>query len=288
MINALPGGPGALHGGSGGAQQQHGAALGTAEFRHVPCVIPGRIFRLVAALLLLVHDNDAQILQRGKHGGPGSQHHVHLSPADALPLVVPLRQAQSAVEHHHPGAEIGGELPHHLGRQHDLRHQDDGPPSLAQHLLHQTDIDLRLAGAGDALEQHRRRSFLLRQRPDATERRLLLRIQHDGRPHRHGLRLRDPQLLLLGERHEARLFQRLQGPEGGAGKIAQVPDSYPARGGQQPQDLAADGGGPLLPLRLVQGVLGVHSQLRHPAELVVDLPAGLRLQDQHFFPAQCP
>ena len=42
------------------------------------------------------------------------------------------------------------------------------PP--AQYFLNQTEIDLGLAAAGDALEQHRLRLPGLRQGPDSTER----------------------------------------------------------------------------------------------------------------------
>ena len=49
--------PGALHRGSGGAQQQHRAVLGAEKLGHVPGVVAGRVLRLVAVLVLLVQND---------------------------------------------------------------------------------------------------------------------------------------------------------------------------------------------------------------------------------------
>ena len=87
--------------------------------------------------------------QGGENGGSGAQNHLDLPPADPLPLVVPLRHPQSAVEHHHPASEVGAEFCHHLRGQGDLRHQDHPPPAPADHLLEQPDVD---GGLADVLE----------------------------------------------------------------------------------------------------------------------------------------
>ena len=187
--------PGGLHRRSGRPQDQGGLVPGAEVFGHVPGVIPGRVFRLIAALLLLVQDDQAHVFQRGEDGGPGAQHHLDLAPADTLPLVVALRHPQGAVEHGHLVPKTGGEPPHHLGRQHDLRHQDHGPPPPAQYFLNQTEIDLGLAAAGDALEQHRLRLPGLRQGPDTLKGRLLFLIEDDRTAGFHRRQVRQPQLL---------------------------------------------------------------------------------------------
>ena len=182
LVASLPGGIGTFNGRSSGTQYQYGALLAAAELGHVPGMIAGRIFRLVASLLLLVQHDEAQTAQRRKDGGPGAQHHVHLPTANALPLVIALGDFQRAVEHGHPASEIGGKAGHHLGGQHDLRHQYHGGPSLFQYLLDQADINQGFSAAGDALEQRRLRLPGFTQCQDAVKGRLLLCVEGDGRP----------------------------------------------------------------------------------------------------------
>ena len=170
-------------------------------------MVPGRVFRLVAALLLLVQDNEAQVPQRRENGRAGTQHHPDLSPADPLPLVISLRHPQRAVEHRHLVPEIPGEPAHHLGCQHDFRHQHDGGFALFQYFLDQAKIDLGFPAAGNALEQHSLGSRIVGQVQDLAEGFLLLLGQHDGRRGRPaGGDHRDPQFLLFREGHQPRLF----------------------------------------------------------------------------------
>ena len=185
----------ALHRRGRRPQQKQSLMVGAAELGHLPGVVTDHALRLIAALLLLVQDDQAHVFQRGEDGGPGAQHHLDLAPADTLPLVVALRHPQGAVEHGHLVPKTGGEPPHHLGRQHDLRHQDHGPPPPAQYFLNQTEIDLGLAAAGDALEQHRLRLPGLRQGPDRLKGRLLFLIEDDRTAGFHRRQVRQPQLL---------------------------------------------------------------------------------------------
>ena len=142
-----------LHRGRGRAQKQPRTLGGAAVFGHVAGVVARRVFRLVRPFLLLVHNDQSQLVQRREHRRPGTQHDVRLAPAQPLVLVVPLRQAQSAVEQRHLVAEIGGEARHHLRRQGDLRHQDHHGLAHPQQLLRQPDIHHRLAAAGNAPQQ---------------------------------------------------------------------------------------------------------------------------------------
>ena len=122
VIASLLRGPGSFHGWCGGTQQQSGIMFGAKVFCHIPGVIPGRIFRLVAALLFFIHDNETQVFQRRENRRAGTQHHPDLSPSDAFPLVIALCHMEGAMEHGHIAAEVRGELPHHLRRQYDLWH----------------------------------------------------------------------------------------------------------------------------------------------------------------------
>ena len=142
-----------LHRGRGRAQKQPRTLGGAAVFGHVAGVVAGRVFRLVRPFLLLVHNDQSQLVQRREHRRPGTKHDVRLAPAQPLVLVVPLRQAQAAVQQRHLVSEIGGEARHHLRRQGDLRHQDHHGLAHPQQLLRQPDIHHRLAAAGNAPQQ---------------------------------------------------------------------------------------------------------------------------------------
>ena len=67
VIHALLRRPGGLHRRGGGAQHQHGLVPAAEVLGYVPGVVAGGVFRLVAALLLLVQNNEAQVFQRREH-----------------------------------------------------------------------------------------------------------------------------------------------------------------------------------------------------------------------------
>ena len=185
VIQSLLCRPGCFNRRSGGAQNQQGPVPGAKVLGNVPCVIPGRIFRVVAALLLFVQDDDTQVLQRGKDGGAGAQHHTNLPTPDTLPLIIALRHTKSAVEHGHILSKIGGKFPHHLGCQHNLRHQDNGGSPLGQYLLNQLQIDLGLSAAGNALQQCARSLSRLYQPTKLVKGLLLFHAQLDWRSRLH-------------------------------------------------------------------------------------------------------
>ena len=281
VINSALRGPCRLHRRRGRPQHQRGPLAAAEKFRHVPGVIPGRILRLIAALLLLVQNNQSQVPQRRENGGAGAQNHLDLPPPDPLPLVIPLRHTQAAVEHGGPVSEIGEELPHHLRRQRDLRHQHHDISAPGQHLLHQPQIDLGLSAAGDALKQHRLRRGLLCQREDLVERGLLFPAQHNGRSRLCPLRKGETQRLLLGEGDQAALLQSPQCPHGRAGKVAHIGGGNPSGRGQKRDHLIPLGSGAPLRLHRGQGRLHRNRQLRHPAGPVADLPSGGGLTGNH-------
>ena len=116
LIEALPQlkqgylpGPGLVHGlqrRGGRAQHQQGVVLDAAVFGHIPGVVPGDVFRLVAALLLLVQNDETQVGQGGEHRRAGADYHVGISPPGPLPLVIPLPRPQGAVEDGHPFSKV--------------------------------------------------------------------------------------------------------------------------------------------------------------------------------------
>ena len=281
LIGPLLRRPGGFHRGGGGAQHQGRALPGTEVLGHLPGVVAGRVFRLITPLLLLVHHDEAQVFQGGKNGGPGAQHHADFSPADALPLVVALRHFQGTVEHGGLFTEIGTKLPHHLGSQHDLRHQHHGRLSQCQCFLNQPQINLGLAAAGHAPQQRHGGPVSPDPVQDLLKGCLLFFIQQDLRPRLHILKGRHPQLLFLGKGDQSRLFHGFQGPGGRAGVVADLCRRGPPRRSQKVDHLIPGRSGAPLRLRQGKGIPGIDGQLHHPVELVPHLSAGVGLTGEN-------
>ena len=116
--------------------------------------------------MLLVHDDEAEPLERREHGGARADHDVHVAAADALPLIVPLAVRERAVLDGDARAERAAEQRGHRRRQRDLGHHASAPAVPERHdPLGQAQIDLGLAAAGDAVQQ---RHAELARRPAAT------------------------------------------------------------------------------------------------------------------------
>ena len=134
-------------------EQQQRVILRAAELGNVARVIARRIFRLVACLLLLVEDNEADVRQRRKHSAACAKHNMHLAAADTLPLVVAFCERQRAVQHRNIIAELGSEAAQDLRRERDFRHEQHGSFSAAQCFLDEFQVDLRFAAGSHAVQQ---------------------------------------------------------------------------------------------------------------------------------------
>ena len=127
----------------------------------LPCTIAGNVsgmvtrgaLTLVCQLLLLVHNDQSQGVQRRKHGAAGAQHDLSLSPVSTAVFIVALAYGQAAVQHRHLAAVPLMEQPQHLRSQSDLRHQHNGIFPLLQRSVNQAHIYLGLAAAGNAVQQ---------------------------------------------------------------------------------------------------------------------------------------
>ena len=177
---------------------------------------------MIGPLLLLIHDDEAQIFQRCKHRRPGTQHDMGLAPAQPLELIIAFRHPQAAVQQRHLAAEIRGEPRHHLGRQGDLRHQDHHRSAYFQQLLRQPDIHHRLAAAGYAAQQRdagRLRPHLGQQRVTDA---LLLVVQRQFFRLYSVLFFRYSVFFLLPVCHHPQLLQSVQCLAGYAGEIRHI------------------------------------------------------------------
>ena len=172
----------------GRRRNQHDRDVGAARphHRHVAGVVAHAVLLLVGGVVLLVdHDQpeigigqeqrraraDDDLDVTGRDRAPGAR-------AQALrKLRVPLRR---------PHPEALGEAVEELRGQRDLRHQHQRLPSATDGLAHRLEIDLRLAGAGDAVEQRDRIAARGDDRAQRVRRRALRRPEIGRRKIRIG------------------------------------------------------------------------------------------------------
>ena len=90
------------------AEQQQCMVLGAAELGHIARMVARRALGLIGVLLLLVNDEQAEILHGCKDRAARADDNAREARADALPLVIALRERQTAVQDGNRVAEIGG------------------------------------------------------------------------------------------------------------------------------------------------------------------------------------
>ena len=146
----------------GAAQQQHRARALRALPGDLAGVVAGAAVGLVAALVFLIDDEDADIRKRREHRRARADDHARLARADAPPFVEMLSLRKAGMEDGRVRAEALMEPGDHLRREGDLRHEDDGAFAQFQRPAHQADVDLRLARAGDAVQQKTAAAMLQR------------------------------------------------------------------------------------------------------------------------------
>ena len=69
-----------------------------AHDRHVPRVVARRFLLFVGRLVLLVHDDQPEVFYRSEQRRARADHDPRLALVNAMPLVVPLAFAQTAVQ----------------------------------------------------------------------------------------------------------------------------------------------------------------------------------------------
>ena len=106
-------------------EQQQCAVLRAAELGHIARVVARRALGFIRVLLLLVDDEQAKILHGCKNRAARADDDARKTRTDALPLVIALRERQTAVQDGDRVAEIGGKRLNHLRRQRDFRHKQD-------------------------------------------------------------------------------------------------------------------------------------------------------------------
>ena len=106
---------------------------------------------LVAAIVLFVDNDEAQILHRGEDTGAGANNNARLAALDATPLIGPFGIAKGGMQNGHLLAESLEKLAGDSGRQGDLGNQQQGVLAKRQSGFDAAQINFRLARTGHAL-----------------------------------------------------------------------------------------------------------------------------------------
>jgi hypothetical protein len=131
--------------------------------------------------VLLVNDDQSHLLERREHRRAGADDDIDVAAADALPLVVALAVGETAVLDRDALAERLAEEGGGGRGQGDFGDEHQRPSTGGAHGGRQADVDLRLAAAGDAVQQRDAELAGRGQREKAVERGGLLSGQLAGR-----------------------------------------------------------------------------------------------------------
>ena len=163
----------------GSVRAHHGDVAGVVARRGVEL--------LVARLVLLVHDDQAEVLDGREDGAPRADDDRVDAVADARPGVEALAGAHPAVDDRDAAGEVRVEAADGLRRERDLGHEHDGRPALNEARAEGAEVDLGLARARHAVEQKRPRRVRLDGGDDLIERFGLGRVKVErGRRGRFG------------------------------------------------------------------------------------------------------
>jgi hypothetical protein len=139
---------------AGRGRTQHHARAGRLRphHGHIAPVVARRLFLLVAAVVLFVHHDQAQVAHRREHARARPHHHRGRAGADAPPLLGALHIRERAVQNGHPVAESKKNWPAMAGvRAISGTSSRALRPSPAP--LRWREIDFGLSRTGDAVQQ---------------------------------------------------------------------------------------------------------------------------------------
>ena len=116
--------------------------------------VVGRVaLLLVARVVLLVDDDQAEVVDRGEDRRARADADLRLAAPQPLPLVEAFAVGEGAVEDGEAVAEAGAEAGDGLRREADLGDEDDRAAAALERRLDRRQVDLGLARAGDAVEE---------------------------------------------------------------------------------------------------------------------------------------
>ena len=145
-----------------------------AHHRHVAGVIMRAVILLVGLVVLLIDDNETEIGVRQKQRRARADHDRRFARRNRRPVARAGARRQLRMPFQRPHAEARREAIEELAGQRDLRHQDQRLLAAADGLGDRLEIDLGLAGAGDAVEQRDMEGAVGGERAHGVDRRALL------------------------------------------------------------------------------------------------------------------
>ena len=116
-------------------------------------MVARRLVLLVAHVLFLVEDDEADVIGRREERRARADDDARLIAAHAQDGVVALREAQAAVHDDEIIGKVRLEGHDDLSRQRDFRHEHDDAAAGRAHALSELDVDLCLTAARDALQE---------------------------------------------------------------------------------------------------------------------------------------
>ena len=129
---------------------------------------------LVGLIVLLIDDDQAQIRIGQKQRRARTDYDRRLARRYSRPIALPRARRQFGVPFQRTHAEALGKTIEELSCQRDLRHQDQRLLSPPDDFRNRLEIDLGLAGTGDAVEQRDVKAAIGGERAHRVDRRALL------------------------------------------------------------------------------------------------------------------
>ncbi len=119
----------------------------------IPRMVAKAVLLLEGAVVLLVDDDDAEVVKRGEHRGAGADQDGGAAVAAGQPGIEPLPIVHGGVHRHHRYVEAAPEAVDGLWSESDLGHHYQRLFARLEQGLEDAQVNLGLAGAGDAIQQ---------------------------------------------------------------------------------------------------------------------------------------
>ncbi|MNM38523.1 hypothetical protein D3C81_492800 [compost metagenome] len=256
----------------GGAEQYGDAGAMGPHHREIPGVVAKTVLLLEGAVVFLVDDDDAEVLERGEHRGAGADQDGGSAVAAGEPGIEPLPVVHGGVHRHHRHLEATAEAVDGLGGEAYFRHHHQGLLARLEQGLEDAQVDLGLAGARDAVQQEG--AELVALAGDGGHRQGLLAVEAQPFPR---VKMGGPVAVVA--RLQAALLQQSFLLQRGEGRTL---DFLLLECRRRLGPLAQQGEGLLLlgrPLELVE--IERHARLGGKPELQLPIRGGLSLAHQH-------
>ena len=137
----------------GGGQDHRKLADGAAYHGHIARLIVHAVVLLEAGIVLFVDDDEAEIGVRQEQRRARTDHDTRFARRGPTPEASALGGRQRRVPFDGQAAEARLEAAHELAGERDLGQHDQRLPALLDRACDGLEINLRLAGARDAIEQ---------------------------------------------------------------------------------------------------------------------------------------